>query len=605
MEKPTPKTSNWRSPTTPYSLTMILVLFSLCLAISVLTPPFQSPDEDMHLKRAYLLAHGQIWLETPAGKPTGGEINQGLLQYAESFEKIPFHAERKLSANELYEAGQVRWQNTTVFSPISGPNYYFPLIYTPQAIGIGLGEALDLSVHTSYQLAKFAAVLATCFLIYWALSLYQFSAASLALFILPMSLFQIGSASLDGIAHALSLVVIALFLKVSHEKEKAPIWITVVLPIVIALLATSRMHVLPLILFLFLAYRYTKNISYRWSGFGVLLFSLTWILASLRTVVDIRVRSSLAPSEILIFYLTHPIALVEVLWNTLSNPVILKSYATSFIGVLGWLDASLPKDQYIVLGGLLVLLFLSSITLRVNTLDRSAQWALLLCAFISMAIVMASLLISWTPHPAKTILGVQGRYFFIPVLLIAVAFTQGLEIRQLKPALRQTSSLLLLALLSFTSLAFTSQLLLQRYYFMAEQSTILSGPLSWSAPLSPKEPITVFLSPHQAERPALLRGLSIFVGAPNGTKDVRGKAELIMRTSSGSPVSIPFLYTAENPPAYIALTIPQGPYITGSLKAIEGGGLQVQEVKSVDGKAQTCLVYELSDGSRRYTPGCP
>ena len=204
MEKPTPKTSNWRSPTTPYALTLILVLFSLCLAISVLTPPFQSPDEDMHLKRAYLLAHGQIWLETPVGKPTGGEINQGLLQYAESFEKIPFHAERKLSANELYEAGQVRWQNTTLVSPISGPNYYFPLIYIPQALGIGLGEALDLSVHTSYQLAKIAALLAACFLIYWALSIYQFSAASLALFILPMSVFQIGSASLDGIAHALS-----------------------------------------------------------------------------------------------------------------------------------------------------------------------------------------------------------------------------------------------------------------------------------------------------------------------------------------------------------------------------------------------------------------
>ena len=80
MSLPSPNTALPPNSSTPWAAGFAIVLFCLCFAISTLIPPFQSPDEDVHVKRAYLLGHGQVWLSTPANSPTGGLIDQGLLQ---------------------------------------------------------------------------------------------------------------------------------------------------------------------------------------------------------------------------------------------------------------------------------------------------------------------------------------------------------------------------------------------------------------------------------------------------------------------------------------------------------------------------------------------
>ena len=55
-------------------------LLLLVQAMSYLIPPFQSPDEFNHLKRAYLLSKGDIFLKSK-DHPTGGNSDPGLLDY--------------------------------------------------------------------------------------------------------------------------------------------------------------------------------------------------------------------------------------------------------------------------------------------------------------------------------------------------------------------------------------------------------------------------------------------------------------------------------------------------------------------------------------------
>ena len=72
-------TSSSPASRTPYAFWLVLIVFLMSLVIGALTPSFQSPDEDAHLKRAYLLSHSHIWLGNTPGQSTGGFVDQGLI----------------------------------------------------------------------------------------------------------------------------------------------------------------------------------------------------------------------------------------------------------------------------------------------------------------------------------------------------------------------------------------------------------------------------------------------------------------------------------------------------------------------------------------------
>lgn len=618
-----PNASLLPNTSAPWAAGFAIVLFCLCFAISALIPPFQSPDEDVHVKRAYLLGHGQIWLSTPAKSPTGGLIDKGLLQLMAQFDGLPFHAEKKVSANELYEASQVRWQGTSDFHPTSAISHYFPLLYAPQALGLRIGEILDLSVMHSYQLAKLFALIAACTLIYCALSIYPFSPAVLGLLVLPMSLFQMGSASLDGIAHAMSLFVIALYLKISHQSAGSSsqssrfiAWEGVLLALCIALLTSSRMQLLPLLLLLWSCSRQTGQKKYLYYAAAVGIFTLTWILLSITTVVDTKVTTSLTPMQAIAFYLTHPITGVQVLFSTLTNLAILKSYATSFIGVLGWLDASLPKVQYGILGALLVLLVALNISWRPQGMTKHYQSVLVLCAIGSMGIVFAALLIQWTPHPATVILGVQGRYFFVPAMLIFVAFTRpfvppfSAQASVMKTWIPK-SSLLVLFLLGVTAIYCTSSLLLGRYFLMPEQADISQVRSVWIAPTNQDDKsayIPLTFSLYQTQRPARLQSISVFLDSTpsrSAPPSVPASLTLQLWNQQGLERQIAANTSAIAASGYLTINLPLDTYTKGQLIVDKERDLRVKGVLQNNSEARACVIYELSDGSRRYTPGCP
>jgi len=633
MSLPSPNVLTPSNDSTPWAAGIAIVLFCLCFAISQLIPAFQSPDEDVHVKRAYLLGHGQIWLSTPAKSPTGGLIDQGLLQLMTQYEGLPFHAEKKLSANELYEAGQVRWQGVYAFSPTSAISHYFPFLYAPQALGLRIGELLNLSVLHSYQLAKLFALIASCALIYGALSIYPFSLAVLGLFVLPMSLFQMGSASLDGIAHAMSLFVIALYLRISQQSSAqqttskavySAAWPGILLALCIALLTSSRMQLLPLVFLLWSCSHQTRQKKYLYYAAAVSIFTITWILLSITTVVDTKVTTSLTPIQAISFYLTHPITGVQVLFSTLTNLAILKSYATSFIGVLGWLDASLPKAQYGILGTLLAILLVFNFSWQRQHLNKHCQVVLAFCAISSVGIVFAALLIQWTPHPATVILGVQGRYFFVPALFICVAFTQPLTqlISNASPggSLSKTSltlpwtqkiSLVVLILLSGSSLYCTSHLLLGRYYLMPEQADVSQWQPIWISASSKDNQnhyFPVVFSSYQTERPARLQSISLFLDmAPTAGNQAQAPQPITLRLWNTLGQEHQVISSTSNRAAsgYLTINVPQDTYIKGQLMASKELVLRLKGVQKNNEGQRACLIYELSDGSRRYTPGCP
>ena len=73
-------------------------------------------------------------------------------------------------------------------------------------------------------------------------------------------------------------------------------------------------------------------------------------------------------------------------------------------------------------------------------LFQQTQWLLIAMALLSALSVFLLLLVAWTPDPthAQLIEGVQGRYFLVPALMVAMALAAPQEQKERLPGLMLT-----------------------------------------------------------------------------------------------------------------------------------------------------------------------
>jgi len=119
-----------------------------------------------------------------------------------------------------------------------------------------------------------------------------------------------------------------------------------------------------------------------------------------------------------------PNAFFVVLWKTLNSNENLQFFWKSFIGILGWLELPLPEWTYSVISVSGSALLILGLFATQKYAIREARLALTIMALTSVLLVFFALLVTWTPHPADMIKGVQGRYFFVPSLMLAYAWQQ-------------------------------------------------------------------------------------------------------------------------------------------------------------------------------------
>jgi uncharacterized membrane protein len=433
------------------------VIFLLALSISLLTPPFQSPNEANHVKRAYLFSQGEIVLATHEGT-TGGEIDTGILAYMKCFRNIPFEYEQKLLAASAAQCKKLTWTGEKQFSGLPNIAYYFPLPYLPQAFAFRAGESLGLNIESAYYLARFLSLIATLGLLFAAATLYRFPMIVIALLVAPMSLFQLGAASLDSITFGMSALVAALFLRGREKESSFNSWMHLSWVLCIFCLATSRSNLMPLVVLPALLYFVRRSWAYVLSSVALLAASLSWNLFAIATVQGLPGRA-VSTMETARYYLFDMPSFFSVLWRTLSHDGTLLGYWYMFVGILGWLDTPLDAAVYLLMGILLA-------ALAVLTLERSRARILdrgplsLFCATTACVLLLfAILLVTVTPHPAKLIEGVQGRYFTCPAICLGFcAFNRQLTVTG------KRIGLLLLFLTAALSIFATVPKLLGRYW---------------------------------------------------------------------------------------------------------------------------------------------
>jgi len=251
----------------------LAAFFLVVLSISYLTPPFQSPDEFNHLKRAYLLSKGKIFLDAE-NDTTGGHIDTGLLDYMHYFENLPFLIDETVNKVDWSLAENITWSGKTQFSDLPNTAAYFPLPYVPQALALLTSEHIGSSISAAYYLARIFSLIATLGLLWAAFRLYPVPLIVFALFCTPMTLFQAGSTSLDSVSFATSVLAASLFLRGADIRLSFNSTMQIALLICLFSLATTRAYLICLTLLPAVLYVARRSRSYLISSAALVILSL-------------------------------------------------------------------------------------------------------------------------------------------------------------------------------------------------------------------------------------------------------------------------------------------------------------------------------------------
>lgn len=317
------------------------------------------------------------------------------------------------------------------------------------------------------------------------------------------------------------------------------------------------------------------------------------------TTVYPRIAVGTSTGSVALFYLKNPSAFFDVLMTTLSKSDVVNFYRDSFFGILGWLDTRFSEKTYDYLAKCMLLIALFSVSVKKLYTEWTPRLAVLFCALFSIFLIFFALLISNNPHPATQIEGVQGRYFLVPMIMIAYAISDGSKLYE--GIFRKIALLPVIFLGAFTIYS-TPRLLIERYYLTPrqqfEQTSVV---MRTSAPLDQKNPIILMSRSHKRDLP--LKRVGIRFSTHNRKNP--GQAQLRLTGSDGRTLAIPFNLSILADNKYKYFELDSKPYSSGRIIYLTGGGISAWEAHEKKGPAETCLIFEYTNGKKLYTPACP
>jgi uncharacterized membrane protein len=440
---------------------ILLAAIAVEVMLSAVIPPFQSPDEFDHIKRSAALLSGQVRVTTPRGGNSGLWVDDGLLSYMKVYERLPFRPGARVNVAMIQESELLLWAGSKSFSSAPGVGYYFPLAYLPQAMGLLAGETLGWTIASSYRLARLMVLVSSAAILFMAFTLFPTNFFTLSLLVLPTTLFQMSSASLDAVTTALAILCASLFMRGANRHATFPPWMAVTMGGAVGILTTCRLNMVALILMPLFIYFVRRERLYLLLSIGLVVLSGAWTVVALSTTHAVKNGMEQPVLSITLHYLSHPWQFTKVLWATFSTGTIDEMYMRQFIGTLGWLDTGLPVWFYVMEVATLIsalLLSISGGTLKDDVLQR---WMLVVASLAGIVLLLALLLVTWTQHPATIVMGIQGRYFLLPVLIFSYALHGNTKLLQTK---RVYIAYPLLAISCLTTIYVMTNSLLQRYY---------------------------------------------------------------------------------------------------------------------------------------------
>jgi uncharacterized membrane protein len=409
----------------------LFLMFGLpaIFALTILTPPFQAPDEHQHFYRTYLLAEGQIVPESSGGRPyvtLPASITDFVARMIGSPER--YYVDRRphvqpLNATISASSASAGVPGTVRLALVAS---YPPTAYAAQALGAAGARLLGLHPFGILLAARLANGCCCAALIWLALVLMPVGRwIALWLAMLPMSLALFASASPDAMVIAGGLLLAAL-------AQRA------------ALPAPERQKGLPAAYALSAVIVGVSKFAYAPLTFAAVVVKPRWTYVAIALAVTVAAVAwasktpSVAPfpganiHDQFVLVLAKPFHFLGVLRFTIWENREL--YWRELVGVLGLLSIPLPKGTYVAESlGLIVAVFAGEKQPRIHVAILLA-WAAL--AVLSIGVVFTAIYLVGEKYGASRIDGFQGRYLLpvLPLCLCGLAWGGVRRLRWLSAA---------------------------------------------------------------------------------------------------------------------------------------------------------------------------
>lgn len=401
--------------------TFLLVMLLTGFVYSLLLKPGSVPDEHSHYRSAY--AYSNLLL----GKGDG--FNKPVMMDEEDYTLYQNMLDREPSVKTYQQMSEklLRSASSTKMMPIesyptSAPFY----LYAASTLGITVGRVLNVNGLTAFYLGRVFNLLMFAGLAFWAMKKLPFYKIALfSICMLPMTAHLAGSISYDSIILGVALVLVSQILAFAYGKEAnaKPKNLIIIATSCILLGACKGGAYIPIcgLLLLIPQKRFSNRKKQILFIGGTLLMVLLFFSVTGLSVVSSSLGNEVLggvgdPAYTIGWIFTNPGGFIQLLSNTMF--VYGDAIINSLVGrPLGWLNV--PVQLLVVLGFMGVFL-LSAIHVTAEreavVLNNKQKYGLLVCIVLSIAVVAAAMMLSWTPASRPYIEGIQGRYF-IPLLL--------------------------------------------------------------------------------------------------------------------------------------------------------------------------------------------
>jgi uncharacterized membrane protein len=427
--------------------TPLTVLQRIWFALTLLTgiayivaiPPFESGDELTHWNRLWAVAEGEIICRTMPG----------AAKVIPNFFRFPAKsAYPKVTAEDF----RLAWNFTGLGEPGGSGDLqckYPPTAYVLPAIAARLvalredGTPRQGGMLASFYAARMVNWMLTSIAMLWLLQAMPWGRNLLLLFYsLPEVLQQGMSVNNDAFLFAMTFLILGVLLRPAAWSNVA--WIAVAL---IAMTTIKPVYA-PMALLAAPLYLYLRSVRWTWKQdlitIGLVTPLLLWKLWSMFNTYDTTYdwRASWAnPALQGIFLRQNPLHIFVICWaqfkDFFGNGMLSGSWK-SVIGLFGWTAFYMATIGYYLVIAAFVLALTADATngveappigsCNISRWLHNLCWILAVCGVLLVlpGITVAMYLV-FTSVGSNDVLGVQGRYFLTPFLLLVAIWLYGIK----------------------------------------------------------------------------------------------------------------------------------------------------------------------------------
>ena len=382
----------------------------LLAALALITPPWQNPDEPLHVARIVQIAHGGL-IASRAYGTAGGWSDRAIYEAYKPVAHAAMHPDQRLSAGDLQASRAVRWTPGLAYTSFPNTAQYPPMFYLPGAAAYWAGRAGHLSIDQTLILIRLANAALFAGIAAASLKLATRTRPFLAaILLLPTTLSLACAAGQDSLLFASTALAVALLDRIISANRSATRPESLLIAALLICIAAARPPYAGFLLALLLLDSRPTARSLRFMAISAALV-LAWCLA-VAAVVTVKLGGADIARQ-LAFISANPGAILPIIAHTVRNAAW--PDWQQLIGVLGWTDTILPTPY--ILAQTCVLAAAAAACVGTARL----KWAPTAGAIFAILAIFVLQFLTWTWPGQMEITGVLGRYFIPTTLMLALA----------------------------------------------------------------------------------------------------------------------------------------------------------------------------------------